>query len=736
MGIKSENIQIYKYLTRPARPQLRDASVEKLEKVLPTATIIEEPKNYDYLMPTFEGLEDPRYVQTELASGGIVERGEFAKGSRLADQLSVEDYMTIIKEMVADKNYVPPVNINRREVGRIPNFEKAKEMVKAEMGSGFTQAYEANISRRKKLKQKAIREVDPEKKAVYLAKSAERRRAGRIEKLGGDVKMTPDEKFLNFQQSLVTKQLNEKIKQNPDLILKNEPLMDQLSTTIDKEGNIVKVKPSLQDIKNRGIFEIEHQRDIYKAGKMKDFPYNRNLILGPYNRTGGFKESAENFIEKFPNPNNPKVQAILEKADELGVTIRPNVPEGTFPTKALGYKQAGDPVRKFIEVAKKVTPALESNDLGVPSYKGDIEMAKKALGIKQLKSEAIPGTRFLSEQIIQPLTDITVEGVKDIGRGAIGRGTLKLIPGLGTAYGVYDTAVALEEGKSLGETAFRFVGADPIYNMIREYERLPEEAQTIQKKINQQQSFDAAQMDAMDEGLVGLRGRPEVTAEEQMYLNQEKQNVQQKIEQENKDRAEGRRGFINMIDATISGAPREYNFAKGGRVSLQDGGKPVNVGRRKFLKVVGQTTALAAALPFLGKFIKPVTKAAPEVMEVVTRSANQVPEYLSNLIAKIKMMGTSKIVGKMDSPDEFMRYDLGDYELYEGAGGTRIKKINDKGDMGYEEFEMQVKQDPETGYIEYDEVTARPDYDGKLKDIDFGIDDDIHLEMKKFADED
>ena len=272
--------------------------------------------------------------------------------------------------------------------------------------------------------------------------------------------------------------------------------------------------------------------------------------------------------------------------------------------------------------------------------------------------------------------------------------------------------------------------------MIREYERLPEEAQTIQKKINQQQSFDAAQMDAMDEGLVGLRGRPEVTAEEQMYLNQEKQNVQQKIEQENKDRAEGRRGFINMIDATISGAPREYNFAKGGRVLLQDGGKPVNVGRRKFLKVVGQTTALAAALPFLGKFIKPATKAAPEVMEVVTRSANQVPEYLSNLIAKIKMMGTSKIVGKMDSPDEFMRYDLGDYELYEGAGGTRIKKIRDKGDMGYEEFEMQVKQDPETGYIEYDEVTAKPDMDGKLKDLEFGIEDDVHLEMKKFADED
>jgi hypothetical protein len=89
---------------------------------------------------------------------------------------------------------------------------------------------------------------------------------------------------------------------------------------------------------------------------MKDFPYNRNLILGPYNRTGGFKEMAEKFIEKFPDPSNPKVQAILEKADELGVTIRPNVPEGTFPTKALGYKQLPDPIEKFKAVAEKVTP--------------------------------------------------------------------------------------------------------------------------------------------------------------------------------------------------------------------------------------------------------------------------------------------------------------------------------------------------------------------------------------------
>jgi isocitrate dehydrogenase len=68
-----------------------------------------------------------------------------------------------------------------------------------------------------------------------------------LKKLGGDVKMTPNEKFLNFQQRLITNSnLNQKIKQNPDIILKNEALMDQMSTQLLTEnGDIIKVKPNL-----------------------------------------------------------------------------------------------------------------------------------------------------------------------------------------------------------------------------------------------------------------------------------------------------------------------------------------------------------------------------------------------------------------------------------------------------------------------------------------------------------
>ena len=52
---------------------------------------------------------------------------------------------------------------------------------------------------------------------------------------------------------------------------------------------------------------------------MKDFPYNRNLILGPHNRNSGFKLTAEKFIEK--NPNSPKVDNILKVAEELKINI-------------------------------------------------------------------------------------------------------------------------------------------------------------------------------------------------------------------------------------------------------------------------------------------------------------------------------------------------------------------------------------------------------------------------------
>jgi hypothetical protein len=137
--------------------------------------------------------------------------------------------------------------------------------------------------------------------------------------------------------------------------------MEKLSITVSKDGDIIKIPTGLTEeyLKERGLFEIDHQRDIFKKGRGKNLPANRNLIAGPYNRTGGFKQMAEKFIEANPDPENPKVKNILKIAEDIQVTLQPNVKEGVFATKALGFKQAADPVVKFEE-----TGLRWNNDIG------------------------------------------------------------------------------------------------------------------------------------------------------------------------------------------------------------------------------------------------------------------------------------------------------------------------------------------------------------------------------------
>ena len=49
------------------------------------------------------------------------------------------------------------------------------------------------------------------------------------------------------------------------------------------------------------------------------------------------------------------------------------------------------------------------------------------------------------------------------------------------------------------------------------------------------------------------------------------------------------------------------------------------------------------------------------------------------------------------------------------------------------DMEMEIETDPETGGVTYNEATARPDAEGKLKDVEEFI-DDIDLEdMRKYT---
>ena len=308
----------------------------------------------------------------------VQQRTKLRAGKIKADSVTFKEYLDDYKKMAADPDYKPRFVKPQKGEGLSPQQLRARTEAKNTV-EGFDSKFSKNVSRRKRLKAKAALQADPERKQKEMAKKAERRRQRRTEKLSDKSSLTQREKLLNFEQSLITRQLNDKIKANPDIILRNEKLLDKLSTTVDGEGNIIKSKPTIYELEKRGLFEIEHQREVRKAGAMKDFPYNRNLILGPYNRSGGFKDMAEKFIEKNPDPKNPKIKNIIKKAEELKVTLQPNVPKGSFKTKGLGYKQPANPTGKFVTYAKSYLPELVDDNIGLKGYTKNREMLEKGL---------------------------------------------------------------------------------------------------------------------------------------------------------------------------------------------------------------------------------------------------------------------------------------------------------------------------------------------------------------------
>ena len=297
----------------------------------------------------------------------IQQRTKLRTGARgamsISDTVTFEQYLDDYKNMAADPNYIPKYIKPNLGSGMSAQQKRARAEAKNSI-EAFEQKFQKNVNKRKRLK----RAADPVKKEKDLISKAERRVNRRIKKK--DVALTDREKKLNLEQRAETRKLNEPIRNNPKLVLDNKDLMEKLSITVSKDGDIVKVPTGLTEdyLKERGLFEIDHQRDIFKKGRGKNLPANRNLIAGPYNRSGGFKEMAEKYIESNPNPDDPKVKNILKTAEDIQVTLQPNVDDGIFPTKSLGFKQAADPVIKFKETGLKW-----NNDIGAfETTNGDI----------------------------------------------------------------------------------------------------------------------------------------------------------------------------------------------------------------------------------------------------------------------------------------------------------------------------------------------------------------------------
>jgi hypothetical protein len=187
------------------------------------------------------------------------------------------------------------------------------------------------------------------------------------------------------------------------------------------------------------------------------------------------------------------------------------------------------------------------------------------------------------------------------------------------------------------------------------------------------------------------------------------------------------------------------NFATGGRVEMKVGGDPkdkkkttptldkptipidpnapTDPSRRDFMEKGAGLGALGVGLA------TGAVKFAPEIKKAVTgvtSQIDQVPNIVNELYFTIKNFGKQTDYPKPGT--DTVKYEFGPYKMEEGPGGYNITKTTDS-DYRYQEEYFEVYRDPETGVIEYEELTVRPDMDGKLKDVDYGVELDSYREI-------
>ena len=167
------------------------------------------------------------------------------------------------------------------------------------------------------------------------------------------------------------------------------------------------------------------------------------------------------------------------------------------------------------------------------------------------------------------------------------------------------------------------------------------------------------------------------------------------------------------------------DMADGGRIGLKDG-----MDRRTFMKIMGGLTTI----PVLGKFFKGAEVAAPVVEKAVDVTSGA-PPYFFNLVDRIRALGT-KFAGPKER-SEFFRYKDYEMDIDYDTGVIEIKKTKEAmipgGDEAGVSEEVYMTYKPGRGdeatkgtpADEYEEFTARPDIDGKMKDVEAGVPDEV-----------
>jgi hypothetical protein len=185
--------------------------------------------------------------------------------------------------------------------------------------------------------------------------------------------------------------------------------------------------------------------------------------------------------------------------------------------------------------------------------------------------------------------------------------------------------------------------------------------------------------------------------------------------------------------------------ATGGRIGFSVGG--IDKVRRAFLKLLGAGAGATAATKtgLFGllkgkKEAKIATKAAEQVVK-----RNEPPAYVFDLVEIIRAKGKDITKSAQTIERETVKTYKG-VDLYETPDGFRIRAEGKSAQEGGKEIDIMYSQMDEIKdegletqksftVTDYEEATVRPDAEGKMKDVDFYVDEADHKELKKIVDE-
>jgi len=359
----------------------------------------------------------------------------------------------------------------------------------------------------------------------------------------------------------------------------------KVSNLFGEKLNLKKTREKIQKAfpeSARGIYDIDEIAGVTSSVRKGSTPYaifvqaidrglNRNLKQQFDSYKGTQEEVIKNIIKEGKDPTQ-EINKFNTKVKEYIGKLNKDV-EG--PRKIDLFKITTKSPDKAISDFNKLPRQYQKIFMDNYASQGySFEVPKKTETIFNIAKEIDKNPRYL-ERFDKPgkptrffstipgvpqVSNLIESTIDDIRKAKVGSAALKSLGMLGVGYGIYDTGVAYQEGKSLPEMATRFFGLDSVYNSAKQYAALSPKAQEIQKKINYQKSFESSLEDPLDENLMGLAPKEKATEEEKQLLNFEKSELQNKQNMLDAERAQNRQGILNLLKGkiyNITGTPYE-----------------------------------------------------------------------------------------------------------------------------------------------------------------------------------